>query len=130
MFLRIDPTSAQPLFEQLAGQVRAAVVSGDARSGERLPSARDLAQSLEVNQHTVLHSYQVLRDEGLLELRRGRGAVITAHATERYEGLRRAIRSVREEAQELGLPLAAAAAMIATPEEMTTPMIDTPEETR
>ncbi|WP_127130637.1 GntR family transcriptional regulator [Georgenia sp. SYP-B2076] len=117
MLLRIDPTSPQPLFEQLAGQVRTAVVSGDARSGDRLPSARDLAASLEVNQHTVLHAYQVLRDEGLLELRRGRGAVITAHAAERYEQLRRAISQVRDVARELNMPLSAVATMIDTPEE-------------
>ncbi|WP_043496951.1 GntR family transcriptional regulator [Georgenia sp. SUBG003] len=117
MLLRIDPTSARPLFEQLAAQVRLAVVEGDLRTGERLPAARELAESLEVNQHTVLHAYQLLRDEGLVELRRGRGAVVTARATHHYDRLGRAIEDVRREAAHLGLPLSAVAAMIDRPEE-------------
>ncbi|TRW43825.1 GntR family transcriptional regulator [Georgenia yuyongxinii] len=116
MLLRIDPTSSALLFEQLAAQVRAAVVAGTVRSGERLPAARDLAESLDINQHTVLRAYQQLRDEGLLELRRGRGAVVTAHAAEQYERLGQALEVVRREAHALGLPLSAVAAMIATEE--------------
>lgn len=117
MLLRVDPASPRPLFEQLAVQIRVAVVDGELRSGERLPAARDLAASLEINQHTVLHAYQVLRDEGLVELRRGRGAVVTARATEQYDRLGRAIEEVRREAGRLGLPLSAVAAMIDRPEE-------------
>ncbi|HLT85400.1 MAG TPA: GntR family transcriptional regulator [Phototrophicaceae bacterium] len=116
MLIRIDPSSPLPIFEQLAAQVRQAVIAGELASGERLPSARDLGESLEVNQHTVLHAYQLLRDEGLLELRRGRGAVVTAHAAEHYEPLLAALRAVRTEAAALGLPLSAVAAMLTSEE--------------
>ena len=112
MLLRIDSASPLPIFEQLATQVRHAVIAGEVASGERLPSARDLAESLDVNQHTVLHAYQLLRDEGLLELRRGRGAVITAHAAEHYAPLLAALEAVRREAAALGLPLSAVATLL------------------
>ena len=112
MLFRVDPRSSQPLFEQLATQVRLSVLSGGLPNGERLPSARELAEALEINQHTVLHAYQSLRDEGLIELRRGRGAVITVRSSDHYQGLVRSLEAVREEAHRLGIPLSAVAKMI------------------
>jgi GntR family transcriptional regulator len=114
---RIDPGSAVPIFEQLATQVRLAVVAGEVVSGQRLPAARGLAESLEINVHTVLHAYQLLRDEGLIELRRGRGATVTAQAAEHYEALLDALATVRQEADALGLPMSAVAAMLSITEE-------------
>ena len=67
---RRDPTD---LFEQVAGEIRRAIAVGEAKPGERLPPAKDLAAVLGVNTNTVLRSLRVLRDEGLLEFRRGRG---------------------------------------------------------
>lgn len=103
MLFRIDPSAPEPLFAQLAGQVRAAVARGDLTSGERLPSARDLAESLDVNVHTVLRGYQELRDEGLLELRQGRGAVISTRAAQDYAPLHEAIDAVVIASRRLGL---------------------------
>jgi len=81
MLIRIDPDSDAPLFAQVASSVRADAATGRLRPGDRLPAARELASALGVNLHTVLRAYQQLRDEGLLELRRGRGAVIMDAAT-------------------------------------------------
>ncbi|WP_128382541.1 GntR family transcriptional regulator [Streptomyces cavernae] len=78
MLFRVLPSSPVPLGEQIAACVRGAIANGAAAPGERLPPAREVAESLGVNVHTVLRGYQRLRDEGLIELRRGRGAVITA----------------------------------------------------
>ncbi|MEJ3404300.1 GntR family transcriptional regulator [Rathayibacter sp. YIM 133350] len=78
MIIRIDPSSPVPLFEQLATALRSEIIAGRIADGERLPPARELAASLEVNVHTVLHAYRELRQEGLLDLRRGRGAVVVA----------------------------------------------------
>lgn len=77
MLIRLAPNSSAPLHEQVARSLRTAIVGGDVRNGERLPAARTLADSLGISFHTVLRAYQELRDENLIELRRGRGAVVT-----------------------------------------------------
>ena len=77
MLIRIDPTSGEPLFAQVAASVRADAAAGRLRPGDRLPSAREVAEALGVNLHTVLRAYQDLREEGLVDMRRGRGAVLT-----------------------------------------------------
>lgn len=76
MLLRIDPTRDEPVYAQLAASIRADIAAGRVGAGERLPSAKDVARALTVNLHTVLHAYQVLRDEGLISMRPGRGAVV------------------------------------------------------
>lgn len=80
MLIVIDPASSVALHEQIAAAARRAIAEGQVSAGDRLPAARDLAESLQVNMHTVLRAYNALRDEGLIELRRGRGAVVLAHS--------------------------------------------------
>jgi GntR family transcriptional regulator len=63
-------------YEDVAAELRRAIAEGEARPGERLPPARDLAAVLEVNTNTVLRALRLLRDEGLLEFRRGRGITV------------------------------------------------------
>jgi GntR family transcriptional regulator len=67
---RSDPTA---LHDQVAAQIRRAIAEGEARPGERLPPAKDLAAVMGVNTNTVLRALRQLRDEGLLEFRRGLG---------------------------------------------------------
>lgn len=78
MLFRIDTAAETPIFVQIAREVRRALLAGEVGVGDRLPAARELARSLEVNMHTVLRAYGDLRDEGLIELRRGRGAVVVS----------------------------------------------------
>ena len=73
MLDRSDPT---PLHDQVAAQIRRAIAEGEARPGERIPQARDLAAVLGVNTNTVLRALHILRDEGLLEMGRGRAIMV------------------------------------------------------
>ena len=64
------------MHEQVAAELRRAIADGEAGPGDRLPPARDLAAVLGVNSNTVLRALRMLRDEGLLEFRRGRGVTV------------------------------------------------------
>src|SRR5213075_3074622 len=75
--LKLDHGNPLDLHEQVAGEIRRAIADGEAKPGERLPPAKDLAAVLGVNTNTVLRALRELRDEGLLEFRRGRGITVT-----------------------------------------------------
>jgi GntR family transcriptional regulator len=74
--VNVDRSASPPLHEQVAAQIRRAIADGEAGPGERLPLATDLAAVLGVNKNTVLRALHMLRDEGLLEFRRGRGITV------------------------------------------------------
>jgi GntR family transcriptional regulator len=68
------------LHEQVAAEIRRAIAEGEAKPGDRLPPAKDLAAVLGVNTNTVLRALRQLRDEGLLDFRRGRGVTVAGTA--------------------------------------------------
>ena len=74
--VKIDRSESTELHLQVASEIRRAIADGEAKQGERLPPARDLAAVLGVNTNTVLRALRELRDEGLLEFRRGRGITV------------------------------------------------------
>jgi GntR family transcriptional regulator len=74
--VKVNRAESLDLHEQVAAEIRRAIAEGEARPGERLPPARDLAAVLGVNTNTVLRALRQLRDEGLLEFRRGRGVTV------------------------------------------------------
>jgi GntR family transcriptional regulator len=71
--VKVDRSAPSQLYEQVAAEIRRAIADGEAMPGERLPPAKDLAAILGVNTNTALRALRELRDEGLLEFRRGRG---------------------------------------------------------
>jgi DNA-binding transcriptional regulator YhcF (GntR family) len=75
--VKLDPGNPLDLHEQVAAEIRRAISDGEAKPGERLPPAKDLAAILGVNTNTVLRALRELRDEELLEFRRGRGITVT-----------------------------------------------------
>lgn len=74
--MSIDLNSPTALYEQVAAELRRDIATGEAKPGERMPLAKDLAAVLGVNKNTVLRALRQLRDEGLLEFRRGRGITV------------------------------------------------------
>jgi GntR family transcriptional regulator len=78
--LRVDRADPTLLHDQVAAEIRRAIADGEAKPGEKLPPARDLAAVLGVNTNTVLRALRLLRDEGLLEFRRGHGITVTGAA--------------------------------------------------
>lgn len=86
------------MFAQIAASVRGAIARGEVVVGEKLPPVRDLAESLGVHMHTVRAAYAELRDEGLVDMRRGRQVtVIATHSgqAELHERLRALIATAR-----------------------------------
>jgi GntR family transcriptional regulator len=77
MFLRVETSSGVPITRQIADQIRSYSVSGVLAPGDRLPSVRQLAKELAVNQNTILHVYERLTAEGLLERRQGDGTYVS-----------------------------------------------------
>jgi DNA-binding transcriptional regulator YhcF (GntR family) len=75
--VKIDRQDPTELHRQVAAEIRRAIADGEAKPGERLPPAKDLAAVLGVNTNTVLRALRDLRDEGLLEFRRGRGITVS-----------------------------------------------------
>jgi GntR family transcriptional regulator len=74
--VKVDQRDATDLHEQVAAEIRRAIAEGEAKPGERLPPAKDLAAVIGVNTNTVLRALRTLRDERLLEFRRGRGITV------------------------------------------------------
>lgn len=80
MLWLVDEQKPVALHQQIAASVRRAVAQGDLKPGEPLPPAGELAVVLKVHANTVLHAYRRLREEGILEFRRGRGVRVRGDA--------------------------------------------------
>ena len=76
--VKLDRDDALHLHEQVAAEKSGGGhrENGESRSGQRLPPAKDMAAVLEVHPNTVLRALRLLRDEGVLEFRRGRGITV------------------------------------------------------
>jgi GntR family transcriptional regulator len=75
--VKVDRNDGMSLHDQVAAEIRRDIANGDVRPGERLPPAHDMAAVLGVHSNTVLRALRILRDEGVLEFRRGRGVTVS-----------------------------------------------------
>ncbi len=98
--VNIDRSEPTPLHDQVAAEIRRAIAKGEAGPGDRLPLAKDLAAVLGVNKNTVLRALHILREEGLLEFRRGRG--ITVAGTPERSALVERVRELLDFARHQG----------------------------
>lgn len=116
--LRIDLASPRPVYEQIVSGLRAVLVAGSFQPGDQLPTVRQLAVDLGVHHNTVAESYRVLAEEGWLDLRRGRGAVVLDRrgprpTAEAKQGFGRRLEELVAKAIADGVPRAALADQMA-----------------
>ena len=99
----------QPIYRQLRNRVVEMILEGVLKEGDPLPSVRTVATDYRINPLTVLKAYQQLVDEGLVEMRRGRGMYVNAGApdlllrNERQKFLEEEWPRIQEKIQRLGL---------------------------
>jgi len=108
LIFSLNHSAGVPVYVQLMQQVRHAVETGVLRHGDSLPGIRTLAQQLVVSHNTVAKAYSELQHEGLIELRHGSGAYVSARrgSKSREEKLRHAqqrVRALMESLREDGL---------------------------
>ena len=82
MFLHIQPSDGLAIYDQVVRQVKFAVASGAVRTGEFVPSVRELAKELAINPNTVSRAYRQLQDDGVLETVRGTGLAVAKGAAQ------------------------------------------------
>jgi GntR family transcriptional regulator len=113
VFLHIERGSSTPISRQIAEQIAALCAAGSLKVGEQLPSVRQLARELTVNQNTVLRVYERLSADGLLEMRHGEGTFVAGNASRRrFEKQRRQL------VDELGLVVRRGLMLGIAPEEV------------
>jgi GntR family transcriptional regulator len=108
MFIQVETQNGLAVYDQIVRQVKFAVADGAIRSGELVPSVRELARELAINPNTVARAYRQLQDDGVLEPVRGTGLAVSPSArrrcqSERVKLLSARLRQVLAEAVQSGL---------------------------
>jgi GntR family transcriptional regulator len=80
IFIRIESSSAVPIYRQVIDQIKYLVAMGTLRQGDKMPSVRQLASKLAVNQNTILKVYNQLCQEKILQIDRGNGTFVAVAA--------------------------------------------------
>ena len=110
LFYQIDPHSGLPVYRQVMDQTKHYIASGSLVAGDQLPSIRELATRLSVNPATIVKAYNELQNEGVMEIKQGKGAFVSEGLPEKEIPSRRLqvsriARQLAVESQQLGMPL-------------------------
>ena len=82
IFIRVEPLSGVPIYRQILDQIKVQIATGLLQQGDQMPSVRQLAGQLAVNQNTVLKVYNQLCQEKILRIERGSGTFVAVSAEE------------------------------------------------
>lgn len=85
MLLDLDFNSEVPIYTQIREQIIKSIASGDLKINESLPSVRNMASEIGVNLHTVNKAYNLLKDEGYINIDRRKGAVVNSLPLDKNE---------------------------------------------
>jgi GntR family transcriptional regulator len=80
----VSNKASNPLYEQIATQIKAAIMSGELKAGEAIPSVRALAKSLHISILTVQKAYATLQEDGFIETTAGKGCYVSAQNQDFY----------------------------------------------
>ena len=80
----VSNKASSPLYEQIATQIKAAIMSGELKAGEAIPSVRALAKSLHISILTVQKAYATLQEDGFIETTAGKGCYVSAQNQDFY----------------------------------------------
>jgi GntR family transcriptional regulator len=105
MFFHIDPHNGLAIYDQIVRQMKFAVADGVLRTGELVPSVRELARDLAINPNTIARAYRQLQDDRVLQTVRGTGLEVATGAAERCRNerlklIRARVRQVLAEAKQ------------------------------
>lgn len=118
MFIRIEPSSSVPIYRQIIDQIRYQVAAGILRAGDKVPSVRELALQLAVNQNTILKVYNELCREQVLKIERGEGTFVaepqhSVSTDEKHKLIAGPLREAAVLAIQLGMPVEQAGRILA-----------------
>jgi len=108
MYITIDESDRRPVYRQVADEIKGLIARGELREGMALPPVRQVASDLGVNLNTIAAAYRELQKEGLLKVRHGSGAVVSARRVARQNDaeLRKSLRASLAHLALAGLPRA------------------------
>lgn len=110
MKLIISSVSGEPIYEQIKTQIHSAVLSGELKAGEALPSLRKLAKELRISVLTVTRAYNELADEGMVQNIQGKGTFVMDKGNELMQRqletrIRESLAEASRGAKAAGIPL-------------------------